>query len=184
MPDPLQNLTEFAEDAISDLRLIVHEYVAVRTGPAGTAAVGRFGATDQGFGDRGTQFALANIVAVVEQYAEQVLLHSGADPKKVKDWTAKLKVWKTMFGTNIEDVESCPAFAPMRGFYEARTAIMHRRGELTDSQRKPEVYARLAAANIERVGYKVVVSDSTVLACADVCVRCVKELDATVKSVA
>ena len=70
----------------------------------------------------------------------------------------------------------------MRGYYEGRNAIMHRRGELTHSQRKQVVYDRLAAAKLERVGYQVVVTESTVHACADVCVRCVEELDGTTKA--
>lgn len=63
---------------------------------------------------------------------------------------------------------------------QVRSAIMHRRGELTDSQRKDEVYARLEAASVERVGFDAVVSQSTVSDRADVCVSCVEEFDATV----
>ena len=69
----------------------------------------------------------------------------------------------------------------MRGFYEARNAIMHRRGELTDSQRNQRIFARLMAARIERVGYRIVVNGNTVRSCAEVCVQCVQELDATTR---
>lgn len=179
MPDPLGNLTQFAEDAVGDIRLIVHDYRAAHVS-TGSISVGRFGLADQGFGDRSTQFAVANIVAVVEHYAERILLDAGSDPKKVRTWPSKVKAWQAVFGPDIEDPSICPSFVPMRGYYEVRSAIMHRRGELTDSQRKDEVYARLEAASVERVGFDVVVSRSTVSNCADVCVRCVEELDATV----
>lgn len=179
MPDPLRNLTKFAEEAISDIRLVVHDYGAARAS-TGSISVGRFGSADEGFGDRATQLAVANVVAVVEHYAERTLLDAGTDPTKVRTWPSKVKMWKTVFGHNIEDPGVCPSFVPMRGYYEVRNAIMHRRGELTDSQRKGDVYARLEAAGVERVGFDVVVRPSTVTTCADVCVRCVKELDATV----
>ena len=179
MPDPLRNLTKFAEDAVGDIRLIVHDYRAARAS-TGRISVGRFGSADQGFGDRATQFAVANIVAVVEHYAEQILLDAGSDPKTVRTWPSKVKVWQAVFGPDIEDPSICPSFVPMRGYYEVHNAIMHRRGELTDSQRRDEIYARLEAASVELVGFNVVVSRNTVSTCADVCVRCVEELDATV----
>lgn len=181
MPDPLRDLSTFAEDAVSDIRLIVHDYVAANTSSTRTTTRGRFGGPGVGFGDRATQFALANVVGIVEHYAEQVLLDAGCDAKKVKSWGDKPTAWKNQFGVDIEDPEVCPSFTPMRGYYEARNAIMHRRGELTHSQRKQDVYDRLAAAKVERVGFDGVVTASTVHACADVCLRCVVELDATTK---
>jgi hypothetical protein len=180
VPDPLRHLSTFAEDAVSDVRLIVHDYFAARTASTATTTVGRFGGSGVGFGDRATQFAVANVVGVVEHYAEQVLLDAGSNPKKVKTWGDKPTAWKTAFDADIEDDKVCPSFKPMRGFYEARNAIMHRRGELTHSQRTDAVYDRLAAAHVERVGHHIVVTDSTVVACAEVCVRCVEELDNTI----
>lgn len=173
-------MTEFAEDAVGDIRLIVHDYRVARAS-TGSITVGRFGLAGQGFGDRATQFAVANIVAVIEHYAERILLDADSDPKKVKTWPDKVKAWQTIFDTDIEDPQICPSFMPMRGYYEVRNAIMHRRGELTDSQRKGLVYERLEAANVERIGFYVVVTQSTVSDCADVCLRCVEELDATVQ---
>lgn len=181
MPDPLRQLSGLAEDAVSDVRLIVHDYVAACAASTTNTMGGRFGGPGVGFGDRATQFAVANIVAVVEHYAEQVLLDAGCAAGQVTTWGSKPSAWKNKFNADIEDEESCPSFTPMRGYYEARTAIMHRRGELTHSQRKQAVYDRLAAANVERVGYDIVVTESTVHACADVCVRCVMELDETIR---
>ena len=128
-----------------------------------------------------TQFAVANIVGIVEHYAEQTLLEAGCNPKKVKTWGDKPSAWKKAFGADIEVADVCPSFTPMRGYYEARNAIMHRRGELTHSQRTQDVFVRLAAAGVERVGYDIVVNESTVHACADLCVQCVEELDRTTK---
>lgn len=179
MPDPLRALSRFAEDAVNDIRLIVHDYVAAHKAPTRVNNIGRFGGPGAGFGDRATQFALANIVGIVEHYAEQTLLDAGCDSGKVKSWGDKPAAWKAKFGADIEDANVCPSFTPMRGFYEARNAIMHRRGELTHSQRKQAVFDRLAAAKVERVGFNVVVTASTVHACADVCLRCIEELDAT-----
>jgi hypothetical protein len=181
MPDPLLDLSGFAEDAIGDVRLIVHDYIAARAAPTRTTRVGRFGGPGVGFGDRATQLAVANIVGVVEHYAERVLLDAGCSPGQVTNWGNKPSAWKNKFDADIEDDEMCPSFAPMRGYYEARNAIMHRRGELTHSQRKQTIYDRLAAAKVVRVGYDLVVTERTVHACADVCVRCVEELDETTK---
>lgn len=181
MPDPLRNLSRFAENAIGDVRLIIHDYAAARAASTGTTKIGRFGGPDVGFGDRATQLAVANIVGVVEHYAEQILLDAGCLPGQVTNWGNKPSAWKNKFDADIEDEGTCPSFTSMRGYYEARNAIMHRRGELTHSQRKQAVYDRLAAANLERVGYQVVVSERTVHACADACVRCLEELDETTR---
>ena len=181
MGDPLRDLSGFAEDAIGDVRLIVHDYVAARADSKRITRVGRFGGAAVGFGDRATQLAVANIVGVVEHYAEQVLLAAGCSPGQVTSWGNKPAAWKNKFDADIEDEDMCPSFVPMRGYYEARNAIMHRRGELTHSQRKQVVYDRLAAAKLERIGYEVVVTESTVRACAQVCVRCVMELDETTR---
>lgn len=181
MSDPLRDLSTSAEEAVSDIRLIVHDYVAASAASTRTAPVGRFGVPGAGFGDRATQFAVANVVGVVEHYAEQVLLDAGCSAGQVTTWGNKPSAWKSRFGVEIEDERICPSFKPMRGYYEARNAIMHRRGELTHSQRKQAVFDRLAAAKVERVGWNVVVTASTVHACADVCLRCIEELDATTK---
>ena len=182
MPDPLRDLSGFAEDAIGDVRLIVHDYIAARAASTQSGGIGRFGGPAAGLGDRATQFAVANIVGVVEHYAEQVLLNAGCSPGQVTSWGNKPAAWKKKFDADIEDEEICPSFTPMRGYYEARNAIMHRRGILTHSQRKQVVYNRLAAARLERVGYEVVVTESSVRTCAQVCVRCVEELDGTTKA--
>jgi hypothetical protein len=182
MPDPLSGLSEVAEEAVSDIRLIVHDYGAARMPATATPSVGRFQIRGAGYGDRTTQFAVANIVGVVEHYAEQVLLDKTCDPKKLKAWDEKAKAWLQVFKVDPGDADVCPSFGAMRGYYEARNAIMHRRGELTDSQRKQAVYDRLAAADIERVAFHIVVSEDTVNACALACIRCVEELDATTRT--
>lgn len=180
MPDPLAHLSALAEDAVSDIRLIVHDYSAVRA-VAAPGSVGRFNVPGADFGDRATQFAIANIAGIVEHYAERILLAAGSPANKVKTWADKPKEWQKQFGA---DIESCGSFAPMRGYYEARNAIMHRRGELTDSQRKADVYERLAAAEVPRVGFHVVVTEPMVAACADVCIACVEEMDGTTRTAA
>jgi hypothetical protein len=176
MPDPLAHLSTLAEDAVGDIRLIVHDYAAVRA-VGGPSRVGRFYVAGANFGDRATQFAIANIVGVVEHYAEQVLLAVGCAPSNIKSWGDKPRAWQNRFGVDIET--ACGSFAAMRGYYEARNAIMHRRGELTDSQRKPDVYARLMTAGVPRVGFNVVVTEAMVSDCADTCVQCIEEMDIT-----
>lgn len=174
MPDPLRHLSDLAENAVSDIRLIAYDYGVVRKSVSATA---RFGGPGVAFGDRATQLAIANIVAIVEQYAETVLINSGCSPAGITSWPNKVKQWNRKFGADIYN--DCPTFLPMWGFYDARNAIMHRRGELTHSQRKPEVYDRLATAAVPRVGYDVVVNEAMVGRCAEACVRCVEELDST-----
>ncbi|QIK72227.1 hypothetical protein G7070_08025 [Propioniciclava coleopterorum] len=181
MPDPLRELSEFAEEAVGDIHIIARDYLATRAESVKTTAVGRFGGRNSGYGDRATQLAVANIAGIVEHYAEQMLLAAGCNPMKIKTWGDKPRAWKVTFNADIEDMGTCPSFTLMRGFYEARNAIMHRRGELTDSQRNQRIFARLMAARIERVGYRIVVNGNTVRSCAEVCVQCVQELDATTR---
>jgi len=182
MPDPLRDLSMFAENAVSDIELILQDYAAAHAASAKTTPVGRYSGSGSVFGDRATQFAVANIVGIVEYYAEQILLGEGCNPKAIRTWGDKPSAWKKAFGADIEDAATCPSFTKMRGFYEARNAIVHQRGELTHSQRNRGVYVRLAAARIERVGYRIVVTESTVRACAKVCGQCIKELDKTTKA--
>lgn len=176
MPRSRTMPSSHAEYAIADIRLIVHEHLAARASDSRTR-VGRFGGPHTGFGDRATQLAIANIVGIVEQYAERTLLEAGALPNKVKTWDNKIDAWSLMFGKDL--TTACPAFQPMRGYYEARSAIMHRRGELTDSQRKDAVYQRLRAAGVTLIGFNVVVDLTTLQACASTCVTCIEQLDAT-----
>lgn len=179
MTDRLRDISAMAEDAVGDVRLIVHDYTASRSASFGDLGVGRFGGAAAIFGDRPTQLAVANIVGVVEHYAEQVLLAAGSSHGQVTSWGNKPSAWEAAFHVDIRDAAVCPSFEAMRGFYEARNAIMHRRGELTHSQRKRVVYDRLAAAKIERVGFSVVVQERTVISCGEVCTDCIQELDAT-----
>lgn len=175
MSDPLRHLSDLAENAVSDIRHIAHDYGVVRKSDSATA---RFGGQGVAFGDRATQLAIANIVGVVEQYAETVLLDFGCKPGSIRSWPSKVGQWNSNFGADIEN--DCPTFLPMWGFYDTRNAIIHRRGELTHSQRKREVYDRLEAAGVARVGYEVVVNEAMVRRCAELCVRCVEELDSTI----
>lgn len=177
MADPLGDLSTSAEDAIADIRLIAHDYVTAQRRALTEVRRGRFGGLAHGFGDRGNQLAIANVVGIVEHYAEGVLLDAGSKPSNLTSWPSKVKQWDSLYGTDV--VNDCASFVPMWGFYDARNAIMHRRGELTHQQRKQEVYDRLAAAGIERVGYHVVVNPPMVASCASVCVACVRELDST-----
>ena len=173
--DPLRHLSDFGESAVSDIRLLAHDYGVARNRGTGLASVGRFASSGASFGDRATQLAVANIVGIVEQYAENVLLSVGANSNSIRTWPNKIQVWDGHFGVDLKN--DCPSFRPMWGYYDARNAIMHRRGELTHSQRRPEVYDRLKAAAVERVGYEIVVNAGTVASCAQVCVRCVQEMD-------
>ena len=70
MPDPLVHLSDLAENAVSDIRLVAHVYGVVRRADIATWRAGRFGGPEDGFGDRTTQLAVANIVGIVEQYAD------------------------------------------------------------------------------------------------------------------
>ena len=102
---------------------------------------------------------------------------AGAPPNKVKTWDNKLRAWSDCFGK--DPTTACPSFQPMRGYYEARNAIMHRRGELTDAQRKDAVYERLSAGGITLIGFNVVLDLTTLRACVYTCVTCIEQLDAT-----
>lgn len=101
--DPLRHLSSFAEDAVGDIRLIVHEYVAARASATSTTTIGRFVGPKFTFGDRATQLAVANIVAVVELYAERVLLDAGCAASHVTSWGNKPSAWQSQFCVDIED---------------------------------------------------------------------------------
>lgn len=172
----LWQVSEVAESAIRDIRLTLHEYARARRVPEGSE-LGRFSSTLDPFNDRPAQLAVASTVAIVEHYAERALLDAGCRPKKIRTWPDKVNAWNATYGAEIET--ACPSFVPVRGYYEARTGIVHRQGELTDSQRNPEVLERLKAAGIARVQYGLIITGATVVSCADTCALAVEELDAT-----
>jgi len=175
-PDPVPS--EAFEQAVSDVRLIHRDYrTALST--ARQRPVGRFNAERSATSNRATHLAIAAIVAIVEHYAEVVLLDAGHDAKTLRDWKAKETAWQSAFGVDLRT--SCSHFVAMIGFYEARTAVMHARGSLTDAQRRTPrreaVDDALKSAGIQRHRRELILTPRVAANCASVCCAALREME-------
>jgi len=96
--------------------------------------------------------------------------------KADRSWFSRDEVWKREF--NI-DLWECPDYAPLRGFVEARNAVSHGLGYLTDQQlsRLPDVESNLKAANVELDGRRVLFGDRHLEATAYIAIGFVTWLD-------
>jgi len=91
-------------------------------------------------------------------------------------WFSRDQVWKREFNV---DLWQCPDYAPFRGFVEARNAVSHGIGYLTDQQlgRLSEVETYLKAADVEMEGRRVLFGDRHVEAASCIAIGFVKWLD-------
>ena len=95
-----------------------------------------------------------------------------------RTWVNREQVWGREFGVELLD---CPDYAPFRGFVEARNAVTHGLGYLTDQQlsRLSEVESYLKAANVELDGRRVLFGDRHVEAASYIAIGLVRWLDFT-----
>ena len=163
---------------MADVRLIHRDY-RTTLATARQRPFGRFGVERVATSDRTTQLAIAAMAAIVENYAEAVLLDAGQEAKDLRDWKAKEKAWRAAFGSELR--ETCQHFVGMIGFYEARTAVMHARGHLTDGQRRlprrESVDTALKAADIQRHRRELILTPEVADRCADVCCATLREME-------
>ena len=166
--------SEHGEQAKSDIRRAAADFQTLnRHRPAPR---GRF--RDTVTSDRSAHLALVTITGTVEHFSRVTLLSLGANENAIRDWDGQTKVWSA---NGVELATACPSYAAMRGFYEARTAIVHQQGHLTTAQlapkRYPKVLALLNAARIERLHHQLILDASQIQRCAHTCWQFVDELE-------
>ncbi|MGL5826226.1 MAG: hypothetical protein ACRCYU_15645 [Nocardioides sp.] len=174
MPDRMVE-SAAAEQAKTDIRLMHDEYRV-----ASTLQRHRRGRirTDH-LAERPQQLLVASIVGVVEHLSLDVLIGRGVAENKARTWDGQVKEWN---GLGVDMTAACPSLAAVRGFYEARTAIMHAGGHFTSGQlvepRHTTMLGHLASAGVEHAQHRVLVDDSTIVRCVEICLRFIDELEA------
>jgi hypothetical protein len=167
-----------AEQAIEDLRIIYRDFLAAQRARNRTSQ-GRMPG-EAGFAeDRSSQLAIASLVATIEHYSLDVLeVHTG---KRPRSWHKQAELWLSELGVQL--AARCPNYPALRGFVEARNAVMHGQGSLTDQQVKEsaerwaQIKAFMKAAGLERMRRLLILTPETVARCTDVCTAVVGELE-------
>jgi hypothetical protein len=126
--------------------------------------------------------ALVDIVAIVENFASRRLLdlRPVVTTDQVFTWEKRRKAWAEHGPVDLTRITH---WRKLLGFIEARNAIQHGLGRLTDYQldqaRRLESLTRLSAAQIRTIGDVVFVDARTVGECQHVCAKFVISLDST-----
>src|SRR4051794_18840435 len=140
-----------AEQAKADIRLLYDDYRVAKT--VRRQRRGRIRLDD--FADRQDQLLVVSVVSVAEHFAQHVLLEHGVAEKKTRDWDLQVKAWAAL---GVDMPIACPSLAAVRGFYAARTAIVHTGGACASGQMVPKKHdamlVHLAAADIRHVQHR------------------------------
>ncbi|HEY5181472.1 MAG TPA: hypothetical protein VIJ07_17140 [Dermatophilaceae bacterium] len=172
-------LSQEAESAIGDIRLIVVEYQRaqelVRDNPPGR--IPGHGHTPA---QRAAQLALANVVSCAELFsAEQLRAMPGAVEDNVSSWPKQQQAWRKL---GPVDLETLPSYPAVRGFNEVRNAVLHGRGRLTARQvegaQNKQVQKWLKCAGARVVRGEVRVGEPDIVRCAHACCDFIRHLDA------
>ena len=172
-------VSELAEAACLQVILRMHDYEYLVSNESFVADISLFGRHRSSFdviSYRRTH-ALVGMVAIAEDFtiARYLSDHPKVDHKSLSSWTDRRKLWKKYCGLDIDQWDI------ILGFVEVRNAIQHGLGRLTDRQLSPksrsETLKFLAAAEIERIGDRLVVDDDTVRRCGEVCISFMMALD-------
>ena len=174
----MKGSTEEAEWAFSRLVSRHAEYRQIeRTGVAsplarGRHSAGRFRARDAN--------AIVDFVAIAESFSIGRLVHiRSIAAGDLLRWAQRKKAWSKH--VNV-DLASFHDWGSLMGFVEARNAIQHGLGRLTDHQLgkyKQEVLGSLDAANLSRNGDVLLFSEQDVARCFEVCGGFIEWLDST-----
>src|SRR5262249_37712817 len=91
-------------------------------------------------------------------------------------WPRRFAAWKTLHSIVFDDF---PRYHPLRGYIEARNAVVHGLGTLTRKQlKKPDTaQGRLRAAQISLTGTRVMLTVDNATACAQVVRDLIEWLD-------
>jgi hypothetical protein len=124
---------------------------------------------------------LVDFVAVVENFTSQRLLKLRANlaESDVFSWEKRRTSWARH--ASVDFTHIVPHWQMMQGFIEARNALQHGLGRLTDFQLKPQrraqVLADLKFAKVPLIGDLVLVNAETVSTCRKHCADFVVALD-------
>ena len=185
MPSRLKPETTWGEVALAQLTSRFADY---------TVLVDRFGADlDRGrvgrhIAGRRTanrdENALVDLVAVAENFtsARWMALNPSAASSEVLTWEKRRKAWKKHHSIDFADPAAFPEWAALLGFVEARNALHHGLGFLTERQLtkyRDETMNHLNDAAVRLLGHRVCVDRTTVESCLRVCEGFVVRLDTT-----
>jgi hypothetical protein len=122
--------------------------------------------------------ALVDLAAIVESFVVARLTGvSNPASNETRSWDARQKAWKKYTGV---DLTSFPRWLAFMGFIEARNALQHGLGRLTDRQlgkHKQEVLSQLDAAAVQRNGDLLLISADDILRCGRICQEFIGWLD-------
>ncbi len=121
--------------------------------------------------------ALVSLVAVAESFCVARLASVGLTAD-VGTWKKREAAW---LKRSVDLVKDYAGWLALMGFVEARNAIQHGLGTLTDQQLgkyKTETLAALAAAAIRLNGAALIIGTSDIARCDRICTEFVRWLDA------
>jgi len=132
--------------------------------------------------------ALVDLVAVTESFFADRLAEVVPGPGQPTVWSARAKEWR---GATGFDVAAHPRWPEFMGFVEARNALQHGLGRLTNTQldptsrkgrepRRVQVLRNLAASGLSLNGDRVSVFPSDVERCATACRELVLAADTAI----
>ncbi|GAA4638200.1 hypothetical protein GCM10023196_094980 [Actinoallomurus vinaceus] len=125
--------------------------------------------------------ALIDLVAIAENFTSRRLLElrPSLDDGDVFNWEKRRKAWDKHAGVDITKITS--DWGRLLGFIEARNALQHGLGRLTERQlissHRDKIFASLKAAEIKLTGDRVYIDNESVSNCRRVCGNFVIALD-------
>lgn len=178
MPSSAYPLTSLGEDALHRLISRYEDFKLLDERDIAYSRPGRHGSA-QGLEVRYAN-AIVDIVATCENFATVRILQACPTLAEhdVFNWTKRRKAWLDELGVDFGKMGT--DWEQVEGFIEARNALQHGLGRLTDSQlakRRDTVLGAIRAAGVELNGDRVVLGSSDVARCADACTNFTLQLD-------
>ena len=124
---------------------------------------------------------VVDLVAVAENFTSRRLLElrPSLTDNDVFSWEKRRKAWAKHAQVDLTKITQ--RWESLLGFVQARNALQHGLGYLTDFQLSPhlrvDVLSQIEAARITLFGNRVYIDSGTVSRCAEVCVDFVLTLD-------
>jgi hypothetical protein len=170
--------TDLAESTLAQLVLRISDYrlLAEQIVQRSTQTQGRH---HHSMAELRSRNVLTDLVATVENFTGGLLLNlrPTVTHDEVGTWDKKRKAW---LKHTAVDFRLLPTWTSLLGFVEARNAIQHGLGRLTDRQlgkHRGEVLAAIAATNLRLNGDMVLLTEEDVEECATTCACFVRSLD-------
>ncbi len=183
MPDSSYALTRLAERTLADI-------VWWQADHAGQARLRGFAAGRHiaQVLERHQQSVLSGVVSCVEVFSSDLLrdLRPRVGEQEVFTWPKREKAWRQHLHLTLGDL---PAWSALCGFIEARNAIQHGLGALTNSQlgitagkprdytRREDTLSRLRAAKVRLDADRIIVGDDDVIHCVNTADAFIRDLD-------